>query len=169
MPRTSVSGVSSAPHLVKSPGRLIGEWLRGRIRWARGQAEQPLNPSHRHSEPLRAPLSFARGDSESAALGPRWRRRRKGRGSRVEIEIGVGPAGGGSEAHPARRPGLSSLWSHLCLVTAFGEQGCVLGRDNSFGKEVCTSNPAEIGVRTPWGWRRGTRGRRTVGASHRSS
>lgn len=108
-------------------------------------APQPLPPT------LGASLNFARCDSESAALGPRWRRRRKRRGSRVEIEIGVGPAGGGGEVRPARQSGLSSLQSHLCLVTALGAQDCVLRRDNSFGKEVCTSNPAEIGVQTPWG------------------
>ena len=115
---------------------------------------------------LRASLNLARCDSESAALGPRCRWHRKRRGSRLEIEIGVGPAGGGGEVHPSRQPGRSSLQSRLCLVTALGAQGCVLGSDNSFGKEVCTSNPAEIGVQTPWGWRRGTRGLRTVGASH---
>ena len=77
-------------------------------------APQPLPPT------LRASLNFARCDSESAALGPGWRRRRKRRGSRVEMEIGVGPAGGGGEVHPSRQPGLFSLQSHLCLVTALG-------------------------------------------------
>ncbi|KAJ8798853.1 hypothetical protein J1605_000010 [Eschrichtius robustus] len=33
------------------------------------------------------------------------------------------------------------------------------------GKELCTPNPAEIGAQTLWGWRRGTRRHKTVGAS----